>query len=597
MDLQELSKLLKTQLAHLLVSIPDEKDVVIDPDLMKPLDRVAGITFLKEHGVSKIFKLEPGQKSLPGCGKRVYLVRPRLVTMKYISDHINTEIAKGERRSYKIVMVPRKLHVCEMILESEGVMGHVTIDEFALELFPLDSDLLSLELPEFFTSFYLDNDTTWLHTVSSSLVNLQRLFGRAPNIYTIGKGAKMVHELMETMFETHKDRRDKSFHIGQIFIVDRDVDYVSLLCSPMTYEALLDESFGINCSMIDFDGEVTGDGKGAKMLLTSQDEIYTLIRDCHFSQMFSYLRDTAKKLQELENKKNNLQSVGDMRKFVGNDLRVLKQQQKLLSTHISACEAILKIKGKTDFEDFIKIEHNLLEGIEYKDSMTYVEECIQKQFSPILTLRLMCLASLTQEGLSQREYKALKTQFLHSHGFEHLVTLFKLKKLGLLAEQESGQSSMRPGTANKLLGSVPFKKSNYRALNRKLGLVPNAEDVNLQQPNSLSYVFSGAYTPLLCKLVQQILTRETLIGLEDVGRMCGGMHAEIKTKTQGSSMPGPSNPAMKVVLVFFLGGCTFSEITALRLIGKLQGLKIIVATTAITTSSRFIESLVEKVQR
>ncbi|RUS89069.1 hypothetical protein EGW08_003180 [Elysia chlorotica] len=595
MDLQELSKLLKTQLAHLLVSIPDAKDVVLDPDLMKPLDRVAGITFLKEHGVSKIFKLEPNQKSLPGCGKRVYIVRPRLVTMKYIADHINTEIAKGERRSYKIVMVPRKLHVCEMILESEGVMGHITIDEFPLELFPLDSDLLSLELPEFFTSFYLDNDTTWLHTVASSLVNLQRLFGRAPNIYAIGKGAKMVHELMETMFETHKDRKDKTFHIGQIFLVDRDIDYISLLCSPMTYEALLDESFGINCGMIDFDGEVTGDGKGTKMLLTSQDEIYTQIRDCHFSQMFSYMRDTAKKLQELENKKNNLQSVGDMRKFVGNDLRVLKQQQKLLSTHISASEAILKMKGKTDFEDFIKTEHNLLEGIENKENMTYIEDCIQKQFSPILTLRLMCLASLTQEGLSQREYKALKTQFLHSHGFEHLVTMFRLKKLGLLTEQESSQSSMRPAAVK--VPAVSAKKSNFRALNRKLGLIPNAEEINLQHPNSLSYVFSGAYTPVPCKLVEQILTRDTLIGLEDVGRMCGGLYADVKIKSQVSSMPGPSNPAMKVILVFFLGGCTFSEITALRLVAKLHGYKIIVATTAITTSSRFIESLVEKVNR
>lgn len=48
-----------------------------------------------------------------------------------------------------------QLHVCESILESEGVLGHVTFDEFPLELFPLDTDLLSLEFPEFFTSFYL----------------------------------------------------------------------------------------------------------------------------------------------------------------------------------------------------------------------------------------------------------------------------------------------------------------------------------------------------------------------------------------------------------------------------------------------------------
>ncbi|GFN90569.1 vacuolar protein sorting-associated protein 33b [Plakobranchus ocellatus] len=594
MDLQELIKLLKTQLAHLLVSIPDAKDLVLDSDLTKPLDRVVGIAFLKEHGVDKIFKLEPGQKSLPGCGKRIYLVRPRLVTMKYIADHINTEIAKGERRSYKIVMVPRKLHVCEMILENEGVMGHVTIDEFPLELFPLDSDLLSLELPEFFSSFYLDEDMTWLHTVSSALVNLQRLFGRAPNIYSIGKGAKMVHELMETMFENHKERRDKTYHIGQIFIVDRDVDYVSLLCTPMTYEAMLDESFGINCGMIDFDSEVTGESKGTKMLLTSSDEIYAQIRDCHFSQMFSYMKMKAKELQELENKKNNLQSVGDMKQFVANDLRVLKQQQKLLSTHISACEAIIKMKGKHDFEESIRTEHNLLECAEFKENMIFIEECIQKQVSPILTLRLLCLASLTQEGLSQREYKSIKTQFLHSHGFEHLVTMFRLKKLGLLTEQDTSQTSMRPVTSKP--SALYTRKFNYRALSRKLGLVPDAEAINLQRPNHLSYVFSGAYTPLPCKLIEQILIRETLVGLEDVGRMCGGLHADLKAKHQAISA-GTTIPAMKVILVFFLGGCTFSEITALRLIARLHGVRIIVATTAITTANRFIDGLIEKVNR
>lgn len=48
-----------------------------------------------------------------------------------------------------------QLHVCEMILENEGVLGHITLEEFHLHLFPLDTDLLSLEMPDIFKSFYL----------------------------------------------------------------------------------------------------------------------------------------------------------------------------------------------------------------------------------------------------------------------------------------------------------------------------------------------------------------------------------------------------------------------------------------------------------
>ena len=42
-----------------------------------------------------------------------------------------------------------------MILEEEGVYGYCELDEFDLDLITLDTDILSLELPEFFRSFYL----------------------------------------------------------------------------------------------------------------------------------------------------------------------------------------------------------------------------------------------------------------------------------------------------------------------------------------------------------------------------------------------------------------------------------------------------------
>ena len=42
-----------------------------------------------------------------------------------------------------------------MILEEEGVYGYCELDEFDLDLVTLDTDILSLEMPEFFRNFYL----------------------------------------------------------------------------------------------------------------------------------------------------------------------------------------------------------------------------------------------------------------------------------------------------------------------------------------------------------------------------------------------------------------------------------------------------------
>ena len=48
-----------------------------------------------------------------------------------------------------------QLHSCELILEHEGVYGYVTVEEFPLDFVTLDVDILSLESPKFFRSFYL----------------------------------------------------------------------------------------------------------------------------------------------------------------------------------------------------------------------------------------------------------------------------------------------------------------------------------------------------------------------------------------------------------------------------------------------------------
>ncbi|OWA55636.1 putative Vacuolar protein sorting-associated protein 33B, partial [Hypsibius exemplaris] len=141
----------KTQLIHLLESLPEPKDLVLDDDLMRPLDRIVGAS---EHGVSCIYKLEKG-KLLNGAPHRLYLFRPSVKNTAMIAAQIRADHAADKQRTYRLVMTPRRSAFCEKILEREGLYGSVTFDEFPLEFLALDDDILSMEHGLFFKDFFV----------------------------------------------------------------------------------------------------------------------------------------------------------------------------------------------------------------------------------------------------------------------------------------------------------------------------------------------------------------------------------------------------------------------------------------------------------
>ncbi|CAH1254379.1 VPS33B [Branchiostoma lanceolatum] len=603
-DLQYLKRLARDQLVHLLESLPGRKDLVIDPDLMTPLDRIAGASLLKQHGVDKIFKLER-TKIHGGCDQLVYLVRSKLTTTKLIADQITADIRDARKRKYKIIMTPRRLQVCDMVLEHEGVFGLVSIEELHLDLIPLDRDLLSMELPQFFRDYFLHGDQTWLASIAKSLVNIQSLFGPIPNVYGQGRCAKMVADMVEMMMSEQGERQSPvGCEIGHLFLIDRDVDYVTPLCTQVTYEGLLDDIFGIKSGSVEFGPDVTGTDKSIKIMLSGEDEVFRAIRDRHFSNVFGFLSAKAKELQTSYDKRHNLKSVQDMKQFVSEELSNLKKQHKALTLHIGACETITKNKSRGDFEEQMRTEHGLLEGVDVRECINFIEESINRQHSRTEVLRLLCMLSSTQGGLPSKDYKSLKTQFLQSYGTEHLLTLHNLKKLGLFVEQQAPDA-----TANKLTDKMAAKltdgmaslqlqlqlpkKSQFRAVSRKLNLIPkSAENFELRNPNDMAYVFSGAYAPLSCKLIEQVLQREGWTGVEDIAKLLPGDNfVHLKAKSARGKSAGSNPDSDKIVLVYFLGGCSYTEVSALRFLGKQKGYRFLVATTALINGGKLIESV------
>ncbi|XP_051919895.1 vacuolar protein sorting-associated protein 33B [Hippocampus zosterae] len=594
-DFSLLKRLARDQLVYLLEQLPGKKDLFIEADLMSPLDRIANVAILKQHDVDKLYKVEY-KPIISTADQLCFLIRPRLRTVKWICDVVQADKAAGKFRRYKIIFTPQKFYACETVLEEQGVFGDVTMDEWAFYLLPLDDDIISLELPEFFRDNYLAGDLRWVRTAGSALHLLHSIYGPFSKVYGIGRCSKMVYESWREQAE-EGDYKARNAEIGNVFLIDRDVDFVTPLCSQVVYEGLVDDVFRIKCGCVEFGPDVSSSDKSIKVMLNSQDKVFNEIRNEHFSNVFSFLSQKARNLQTAYDKRRGM-DIKQIKTFVSEELKGLKQEHRLLSLHISASESMMKKKTKQDFQELLKTEHSLLEGFEIRECISFIEEHINRQVSMAESLRLLCLLSLTENGLLTKDYRSLKTQYLQSYGVEHLLTFANLKQSGLLVEQQQAETLtvmeskvgklVNDKTAGKLTDAFSSlaRKSNFRALSRKLNLVPKSDDeYDLRVPRDMAYVFSGAYIPLSCKLIEQVLERDGWTGLEEVTRLLNGNEFAVTGKN------GAKNEARRIVVVMFLGGCTYSEISALRFLGRERGYKFIVVTTAITSSSRLLEAL------
>uniref|UniRef100_A0A8D0E998 VPS33B late endosome and lysosome associated n=1 Tax=Salvator merianae TaxID=96440 RepID=A0A8D0E998_SALMN len=563
-DFGLLKRLARDQLVYLLEQLPGKKDLFIEAALMSPLDRIANVSILKQHEVDKLYKVE---------NKPAYSTKNRERKMERMT----------ENAAFVTVST-----------------ADVTWDEWSFYLLPLDEDIISMELPEFFRDYFLEGDQRWIGTVGQALHLLNSLFGPFTRTYGMGQGAKMVHELWHEIEEDSPvDTVGQKPEIGHIFLLDRDVDYVTALCSQVVYEGLVDDTFRIKCGSVDFGPDVTSSDRSIKVLLNAQDKVFSQIRNEHFSSVFGFLSQKARNLQAQYDRRRGM-DIKQMKTFVSQELKGLKQEHRLLSLHIGACECIMKKKTKQDFQELLKTEHALLEGFDIRESVSFIEEHIDRQVSPIDSLRLLCLLSITENGLAPKDYRSLKTQYLQSYGPEHLLTFHNLKHLGLLTEQAPGETLtaveskvsklVTDRTAGKLSDAFSSlgRKSNFRGISKKLGLIPRGDgEYDLKVPRDMAYVFSGAYVPLSCKLIEQVLERKSWLGLEEVTRLLGGN--EFVTDAEENV----ALDAQRIVLVVFLGGCTFSEISALRFLGREKGLRFVFLTTALTNSARLLESTIE----
>lgn len=128
------------------------------------------------------------------------------------------------------------------------------------------------------------------------------------------------------------------------------------------------------------------------------------------------------------------------------------------------------------------------------------------------------------------------------------------------------------------------------------------EDGSDLAPRDISYVHT-LYAPLSIRIVEQSLRPNGWQELNDIlsavpgptfedyqtgGQSVGGRRGSFSSEISGSDAP-------RVILVFFIGGCTFAEISALRFLAKQEenNVEFLVATTKLVNKHTFLDSFLE----
>ncbi|XP_024025961.1 vacuolar protein-sorting-associated protein 33 homolog isoform X1 [Morus notabilis] len=584
LNLTALREQSQKELINILKNIRGKKCLVIDPKLGGSLSSIIQTSLLKEHGVElRYLSADPIQTDL---AKVVYLVRSQLNLMKFISSHVHNDLSKGLQREYYVYFVPRRAVGCEKILEEEKVHHLLTVGEYPLYILPLDEDVLSFELDLAYKEYQVDGDTSSLWHIAKAIHKLESSFGVIPNVRAKGKASVRVADILNHMQAEEPVNSPEMVvpEINTLILLDREVDMVTPMCSQLTYEGLLDEFLHINNGAVELEASIMGvqqEGKKIKVPLNSSDKLFKEIRDLNFEVVVQILRQKATSMkQDYTEMTTTSQSVSELKDFV-KKLNSLPE----MTRHINLAQHLSTFTSKPSFLGKLDMEHTIIEAQSYDICFEYIEEMIHKQESLINVLRLLVLFSITNSGLPKKHFDYLRRELLHSYGFEHMGTLNNLEKAGLFRKQET--------------------KSNWLTVKRALQLV--VEDTDTAIPNDIAYVFSG-YAPLSIRLVQHAV-RSGWRPIEEILKLLPGPHSDTKRgrfsstssfdNLYGSSASGDNRVAdgrRSLVLVVFIGGVTFAEISALRFLSAQEGMAydLIIGTTKIISGNTLTETFVEK---
>ncbi|GMH37511.1 hypothetical protein BSKO_05384 [Bryopsis sp. KO-2023] len=594
--LKDLQDKARSGLVDIIDSMVGGKAMVFDVEITGPLGLIVPAAVLAEHGVEKMFHLGEGMEE-PQSKNILYLARANVMNAQLIAKQIKSYNLQGHMHEYSVFFIPRLTCLCEKVFEEEGVKGDATLGEYPLEFIPFDDDVLSMEMERTYRESAVEGDHSALHSMARGLTNLQATLGSIPRIIGKGVAAEAVKNMCIKMRRERGANVPATGKIRRMVLIDRGVDLLTPMITQVTYEGIIDEVLGIKNNLLSVEvSEKAGAPESKKYILNSSDALHKEMRDIPWPHAAPRIREWVQKMRsDFQNIKEDpgSRSISEMHDFT-NRLKQLGSTEK----HSNISAPIGKMVPSEEFQARLQMERQIIEDGMLEEGCKYVEDLLFQGGEMMHILRIMCLLSLTNNGLPKKICDNLRRAFLLTFGYENLSMFQYLE------------------TA-KLLNPRPDSKNIFPSIRRSFNLVYDVEGVTCGPGNAgegaakdIGYIYWG-YSPLSVRLVELALKQpRPKPGMGDgpdapgwrgrgaeVLNLLPGQHFDVMLG-EDAEVEGVAGPLSRggdeseTVLVVFLGGVTFSEISALRFLTTVSNgkMKFLVATTRLLNGNSWLKS-------
>ncbi|KAM3179141.1 hypothetical protein ACTXT7_001188 [Hymenolepis weldensis] len=643
------------------------------------------------------------------------------------------------------------------ILESSGALGNdLQIADLSFGWISIDVDLISLNLPEAYTNYFLHGDTAWpyhfgqmlghvLETVlpigqSPTDINLHA-FGSAAQVSAAGLGTAIgrinASKSANPDITLNSDDQDSKLsttpHRPLFILFSRNLDYVTPFMVPTTFEGLIHEVIGIDNGIIELPNAQKDDVVPAKLNLSSS-SIFSFkeVRNAHISTVHKWLQTQRSQLEDsrtglgfsLAALDRNMPSLGSNGSRVSNvsglsDISIqlkpiLAVRKELTALFLCleeafALQVMRKMANEERVEDLLSAQSEILqsgsggalampsatppsptssmgstgslssnsqqqtENIEVMPPEAATGTCaddascqpvrlslewLSTRFGDRVTeaVRMLCLLSITHDGLSEELYTVVIRHIQHAVGFSVYPMLMALKRLRLLYPRRSSaarnisgneksvegveetKSTSKPSVLRRALGPAGLggekladatqklirrRKSLYNRLHRQLQLSMRSQvNLSAEKPAvSPAYVFGGQHVPIVVRFTESLwaqglggtnsttastgrsslLSSPELLSKEQLYCALTLFHTDersarnlgrvsLESKTGGDEDCGMRSHG-QIVVVAFVGGCTYAEVAALRFAASRRCWRLLIATSQILSTKSIIHQV------
>ena len=521
------------------------------------------------------------------------MIRPQI---EILNSVINTGLIlnsiKPNIKKYLVFIPGENQDIIEHMI-ANYVINSFSIESLNYDLIPIDIDLLSLERDNTLKEMYIEKNLSVIDDFAYAFAKFENCFGKVKYKYIKGD---LANNFCKTVEEKENEMGfNNSEEILGMIVLDRSVDFLTLMCSNYTLEGLLDENFGINLGKIKVKESLLKEGlsktpiKSDKLIpygiTTKNNKFYCSFRCMHYLDVSRYIiiiKEYYKKLTN-DNKKNgeklSMSHLEELTKEL-NEFVEIKDKIIMLENLINY---LIKSKENNLYLNYIEKEQLMLAGDLPHNLYNYYEEHLYEQRDIKSLIKLMVIESLTQNGI--KDYQKLKREILNIYGYQYIFLLRDLEQIGWLKEKVF--------LTNIFNLRKNITELTHIQLNEKLNLVNlNYDSKNIQD---CSYVFGG-YCPLSLRLIETALEGKWN-KLNDTIKKIPGYLAYPQNEDVITNLEKDTN----IILIVFVGGITFTEIEGIRYLNRKfkeeyinkkrdKKLQFVIITTGILNTKKIFEN-------